>query len=138
MNKEDTIKTNAWFLFFTLLLCYSIFFWPKVMIGKGEVYFFSTASFSITTFFFVFLSPYFIYFNYNFLTGHVNKDLSREVSIFILVLAILAPIYPSFVYYSDLDTLKAQHSEYYCGTKLKIGRSMPLLERFSFNKQCEK
>lgn len=88
--------------------------------------------------FFTFLSPYFIYFNYNLLTGNANKDLSREVSIFILVLAILAPIYPSFMYYSDLDTLKAQHSEYYCGTELKIGRSMPLLERFSFNKQCEK
>ncbi len=51
MNKEDTVKTNAWFLFFTLLLCYSIFIWPKVMADKGDVYFFSTASFSITIFF---------------------------------------------------------------------------------------
>jgi len=138
MNKEDTIKTNAWFLVFTLFLCYSIFFWPKVMTDRGDVYFFSTASFSITTFFFAFLSPYFIYFNYNFLMRHVNKDLSRRVSIFILVLAILAPVYPGFVYYSDLDTLKTQHSENYCGAELQIGRSMPLLERFSFNKQCEK
>ena len=40
MNKEDTIKTNAWFLVFTLFLCYSIFFWPKVMTDRGDVYFF--------------------------------------------------------------------------------------------------
>ncbi|PME55786.1 hypothetical protein [Vibrio lentus] len=138
MNKEDTIKTNAWFLFFTLFLCYSIFIWPKVMADKGDVYFFSTASFSITIFFFTFLSPYFIYFNYNLLTGNANKDLSSKVSIFILALATLAPVYPSFMYYSDLDTLKTQHSEYYCGAEIKIGRSMPLLEKFSFNKQCGK
>lgn len=51
MNKEDTIKTNAWFLFFTLFLCYSIFIWPKVMADKGDVYFFQHLHSQLQSFF---------------------------------------------------------------------------------------
>ncbi|KAB0470612.1 hypothetical protein F7Q91_22050 [Vibrio chagasii] len=138
MNKEDTVKTNAWFLFFTLLLSYSIYFWPNTKAGNEDVYFLSTASFSITIFFFAFLLPYFIYFNFNYLMGRVNKDISGRRSILVLIIAIIAIPYPSFEYYSDLDNLKNQHSKSYCGSELKTGRSTQLLEKFSFNKQCGK
>lgn len=59
------------------------------------------------------------------MTRNVNKDLSRKVSIFTLVLAIIAPVYPGFVCQPDINTLKNQHSEYYCGAELQIGLSIP-------------
>lgn len=120
MNKEDTVKTNAWFLFFTLLLPYSIYFWPNTKAGNEDVYFLSTASFSITIFFFAFLLPYFIYFNFNYLMGRVNKDISGRRSILVLIIAIIAIPYPSFEYYSDLDNLKNQHSNPIAGLNLKL------------------
>lgn len=138
MEKENksTIKMNVMFLFFTLCMCYAIYFWPNIMEDNEDVYFLSTASFSITVYCSAFLSPYFFY--YNFFGGSISEGFSDKISMFFFILAIIVTLYPCFTYYSDLDTLKTQHSESYCGAELQIGRSTQLLERFSFTKECTK
>lgn len=136
MEIKSKRKGNIMFLFFTLLLCYSIYFWPEVNKNHEYIYFLSTSLFVLTTFLFSFLLPCFIY--YNFGGGDINEGLTNKQSWLFLILAIFASLYPGFAYYSDLDALKTQHSESYCGVELKIGRSTLSLEKFSFNKQCGK
>ena len=134
MENKSKRKGNIMFLFFTLLLCYPIYFWPEVNKNHEEIYFLSTSLFVLTIFIFHFCYPVFLY--YNFWGGNINKGLTNKQSWFFLILAIIVSLYPGFAYYSDLDTLKTHHSKSYCGVELKIGRSTLSLEKFSFNKQC--
>ncbi len=84
MEKESksTIKMNIMFLFFTLCMCYAIYLWPNIMEDNEDVYFLSTASFSMAVYCSALLSPYFFY--YNFFGGSISEGFSDKISMFFL------------------------------------------------------